>query len=115
MTIDSEREGVYEVSLTVAELRATLTANRATERGTEMQRWEYQVVVLPHTRTRDEKVGGEKVKHIYQQEASLNEYGSQGWEVVGRASIHDRGDRVAGPTADAQFKSICVLKRPIPG
>jgi len=70
-----------------------------------MQRWEYQVIVLPHTRTRDEEVGGEKVEHVYQQEAILNEYGSAGWEVVGLVRKPDSFD-------ETSVKSMCVLKRP---
>ena len=48
-----------------------------------MTRWEYMFVLLPHDRTRDEKVAGETVKRVYQIEAILNELGDQGWEVVG--------------------------------
>lgn len=48
-----------------------------------MQRWEYMAVVLPHDRSREEKVAGEEVERIPQIEAILNAWGAEGWEVVG--------------------------------
>jgi hypothetical protein len=50
-----------------------------------MTRWEYMAIVLPHDRTRDEKVAGERVERIPHVEKILNEWGAQGWEVVGFA------------------------------
>jgi hypothetical protein len=47
-----------------------------------MTKWEYMYVVLPHDRTSDDKVAGEKVQHVAQIETILNSWGSQGWEVV---------------------------------
>ena len=48
-----------------------------------MQRWEYMYCSLVHTRTRGEKIGGEGVGRIQQNEAILNALGAEGWEVVG--------------------------------
>ena len=73
-----------------------------------MQRWEYRVVYLPHRRSEEEKIAGEKVQTVVQQQAILNEYGQDGWEVVGFHST------LSG-TATGSFHSLCVLKRPLEG
>ena len=70
-------------------------------------RWEYMAVVLPHDRTRDEKVAGETVKRVYQVEAILNEWGAQGWEVVGFQTPPRSG---TGGVGDPRL----ILKRQIP-
>lgn len=71
-----------------------------------MTRWEYMVVVLPHDRTRDARVADEKVQHVYQLEAILNEWGAAGWEVVGFATPPRSG---TGGVGDPRL----VLKRPV--
>jgi hypothetical protein len=71
-----------------------------------LARWEYQVVFLPYTKLRDSQAAGEKVKHMYQIEAVLNELGAQGWEVVGY------GDSYAW---DGHPGGSFTLKRSLPG
>lgn len=56
-----------------------------------MEQWQYAYVHLPHDRTSSEKVGGDKVEHLYQIEAILNAYGQQGWEAVGIAAFTGKG------------------------
>ena len=73
-----------------------------------MQRWEYRVVYLSHRRTEEEKIAGEKVQTVVQQQPILNEYGQDGWELVGFHST------LSG-TASGSFQSLCVLKRPLEG
>ena len=69
-----------------------------------MSRWEYLYIRTPHTRTKTEKLGGEKVEHVYQVEAILNALGADGWEVVG----YHYANSYAGVTPAPYF----VLKRP---
>jgi hypothetical protein len=70
-----------------------------------MTRWEYMAVVLPHDRTRDEKVAGETVQRIPQIEAILNEWGAEGWEAVGFVVIPRSG------TGGTGYPRL-ILKRP---
>lgn len=72
---------------------------------TEMTRWEYMAVVLPHDRTRDEKVADENVQRIPQIEAILNAWGEEGWEAVGFAVTLRSG---SGGTSYPRL----ILKRP---
>jgi hypothetical protein len=71
-----------------------------------MTRWEYMAIVLPHDRTRDEKVAGEKVLRIPQIERILNEWGTQGWEVVGFSQNPRAG------VTDVQYPRM-ILKRQV--
>jgi hypothetical protein len=71
-----------------------------------LTRWEYKVVFLPHTRLRDDQAAGEKVKHMFQIEAVLNEWGSQGWEVVGHSDSY---------AWDGHPGASFTLKRPVGG
>ncbi len=52
-----------------------------------MQKWEYLDLTLEHTRKRSDKIGGEKVDQIYQNEAALNALGEEGSELVGFTPI----------------------------
>ena len=72
-----------------------------------MPQWEYRVVGLPHDRTQDDSVANETVKVVHQQQDILNEYGAQGWELVGF-------DTVARSGGDGSYRSIAVLKRTKP-
>lgn len=53
--------------------------------------WEYMFVILPHDRTVETKVGGEKVLRVPQIETILDGLGAEGWEVVGFAMAAHSG------------------------
>lgn len=72
-----------------------------------MTRWEYMAVSLPHDRVTKTKTAGEDVEHVGQIEAILNEWGAQGWEVVGFSVVARSG---AGGVGYPRL----ILKRPKP-
>ncbi len=47
-----------------------------------MQKWEYLCLEAPHALTKDDRVAGEKVRHVPKIEAILNALGEEGWELV---------------------------------
>lgn len=47
-----------------------------------MLKWEYLCLEAPHSTAKDDRVAGEKVRHVQKIETIMNALGAEGWELV---------------------------------